>query len=233
MYRIVILSGAGISAESGLKTFRDSDGLWENHHIHDVATPEAWQRNPSLVLDFYNQRRKTAAEAEPNQGHISCAELENDFHVQIITQNVDNLHERSGSTNIIHLHGELNKVRSVENPDLIVEVEGTAAINLGDTGSDGHQLRPHIVWFGEMVPLLPTAAEIVAEADALVVVGTSLQVYPAASLVDFLPDEAPLLVIDPRKPDYHFGRAVEHFEATAVDGMPLAAKWLRDWFSNN
>lgn len=231
-FNLVILSGAGISAESGLKTFRDSDGLWENYHIHDVATPQAWQKDPALVLQFYNERRKNALAASPNKGHITCAELEADFHVQIVTQNVDNLHERAGSANILHLHGQLMQARGQKDIETIVDLTEGEDIELGQLAPDGTQLRPHIVWFGEMVPMLPTAAELVQQADAMIVVGTSLQVYPAASLVDFLDDNAPLLVVDPAKPDYNFGRAVEYFQEGASTGMPKAEAWLRNWFLN-
>lgn len=231
-FNLVILSGAGISAESGIKTFRDADGLWENYHINDVATPEAWKRNPELVLQFYNERRRTAGDVEPNTGHYTCAELEADFHVQIVTQNVDNLHERAGSSRILHLHGELLKARGQKDIETTVDLGAYDDIKLGQLAPDGTQLRPHIVWFGEMVPMLPAAAELVQQADAMIVVGTSLQVYPAASLVDFLDDNAPLLVVDPAKPDYNFGRAVEYFQEGASTGMPKAAAWLRNWFLN-
>ena len=180
------MSGAGISAESGIKTFRDSNGLWEGHDVMSVATPEGFAQNPELVLNFYNQRRKQLKEVLPNQGHLILAELETFFNVQIITQNVDNLHEKAGSSNVLHLHGELTKVRSVANDLLISHCEDD--INLGDFATDGNQLRPHIVWFGEEVPALEQALLLVQEADFLVIIGTSMQVYPAAGLVHYCPE---------------------------------------------
>jgi NAD-dependent deacetylase len=196
---LVVLSGAGISAESGIPTFRASDGLWESHRIEDVATPEGFTRNPELVLRFYNERRAKAASVLPNRGHEILAELEQNFQVSIITQNVDNLHERAGSTKVIHLHGELTKARSSKNPDEIIEI-GANPIKLGDKSADGSQLRPHIVWFGEAVPMIDIATEITASADILVVVGTSLQVYPAAGLVQCVAHNVPIYIIDPNKP---------------------------------
>jgi NAD-dependent deacetylase len=202
---IVVLSGAGISAESGLKTFRDSGGLWENHHIEDVATPEAWHRNRALVLRFYNDRRKAMHEARPNPGHLEIASWEKHARVSVITQNVDDLHERAGSTSVLHLHGELAKARSTADPSLISPVSGWE-IREGDLCALGSQLRPHIVWFGEAVTEMPHAEEITATADMLVVVGTSLQVYPAASLAWMAPDSARRFLVDPRPP------AAPHFE---------------------
>lgn len=195
---IVFLTGAGMSAESGIATFRDSGGLWENHRIEDVATPEGFRANPQLVLDFYNQRRKELLGAKPNEGHLLIAELEKEFQVSVITQNVDDLHERAGSTNITHLHGELMKVRSTGNPYDIKELTAdNIEINLGDTDAEGNQLRPHIVWFGEAVPMIEKAVEIVRTADVLVVIGTSLNVYPAAGLIDFVVQGTPKYLIDP------------------------------------
>lgn len=194
--KLVILSGAGMSAESGIKTFRDSDGLWEGHDVMEVATPEGWHKNTPLVLDFYNQRRKQLKKVEPNLGHLTLAEMEKDYDIQIITQNVDDLHERAGSTNVLHLHGELLKVRSINNPDAIQDWSGDLV--LGDLDANGHQLRPHIVWFGEAVPALEAAIDIVETADYLVVIGTSMQVYPAAGLVDFAKSDCPLFYIDPK-----------------------------------
>ena len=199
MKKLVVLSGAGISAESGIPTFRDSNGLWEGYDVNEVATPEGWQKNPALVLDFYNQRRKNALEAQPNQGHKVLAELERYFNVVIITQNVDHLHERAGSSNVIHLHGELFKARSCADENLIYDIKGWE-LKLGDTCEKGTQLRPHIVWFGEMVPMMEIAVEEVATTDILIVVGTSLQVYPAAGLVDYAPYGIPIFVIDPKLP---------------------------------
>ena len=194
--KLVVLTGAGISAESGIKTFRDSDGLWEGHNVMDVATPEGWNRNPALVLDFYNQRRKQLKEVEPNRGHQILAELEKDFDVYIITQNVDDLHERAGSSNVLHLHGELLKVRSTKNPLYILDWQED--LNFGDLDENKNQLRPHIVWFGEEVPALEEALQLTQKADYFAVIGTSLQVYPAAGLIDFAPRETPVFYIDPK-----------------------------------
>ncbi|HEX8561373.1 MAG TPA: NAD-dependent deacylase [Flavobacterium sp.] len=193
--KLVVLTGAGISAESGVATFRDSGGLWEGHNVMDVASPEGWRRDPKLVLEFYNKRRQQLHSVQPHTGHFILAELESDFDVHIITQNVDNLHERAGSTKILHLHGELLKVRSVADPDFILNWEH----DLLETDTDNHAnpLRPHIVWFGEAVPALEEAIDISAAADIFVVVGTSLQVYPAAGLMDFTADGVPVYYIDP------------------------------------
>lgn len=196
MQKIVVLTGAGISAESGLKTFRDSDGLWENHRIKDVATPEGWQKNPELVLEFYNVRRKLAFHALPNEGHKALVRLEEKYDVTIITQNVDNLHEKAGSSKVIHLHGELSKVRSETDERLVYDI-ADGVIKLGDKAEDGGQLRPHIVWFGEAVPMIEMAAEISMDADIFIVVGTSLQVYPAAGLISFVPNQSQKYIIDP------------------------------------
>ena len=195
---IVVLSGAGISAESGLKTFRDSDGLWMGYDVYEVASPQGWHNNPQLVLDFYNARRKDVATAIPNAAHIGLAELENDFDVTIITQNIDDLHERAGSTKVLHLHGEIFKMRSVANEDLFFEIRGD--INLGDNAEDGSQLRPHIVWFGEAVHMMEKAAALLNDCDYFVVVGTSLQVYPAASLLYYAPPYLPKFIIDKKIP---------------------------------
>lgn len=194
--KLVVLSGAGISAESGIKTFRDRDGLWEGHDVMEVATPEGFQKNPELVLDFYNKRRAQLKEVQPNLGHQILAELEKDFEVHIITQNVDDLHERSGSTKVLHLHGELLKVRSTrfEN-DIQIWKEN---LFLGDLCTKGHQLRPHIVWFGEAVPALEEAIEITKNADYFAVIGTSLQVYPAAGLISYTNNTTPVFYIDPK-----------------------------------
>lgn len=195
--KLIALTGAGMSAESGIKTFRDSDGLWENHNVMDVASIDGWEQNPQLVLEFYNQRRKQLYEVVPNAGHAGLAELEKDFDVHIITQNVDDLHERAGSTRIIHLHGELKKVRSVKNPFRVFDLEGWE-VKWGDVAEDGHQLRPHIVWFGEEVPMMDMAAMITEQADILVIIGTSLQVYPAAGLLHYAPTHIPKYLIDPK-----------------------------------
>lgn len=194
--RITVLSGAGISAESGIQTFRDADGLWEGHDVMEVASPEGWSRNRELVLDFYNQRRRQLLEVEPNAGHLALVELEQQYDVHIITQNVDNLHERAGSTNIVHLHGELAKSRSTLDEKLVYDCPGD--IVLGDKCERGAQLRPHIVWFGEMVPMLPVAAEITSKSDIVMIVGTSMKVYPAAGLVGYAPVGTPVYYIDPK-----------------------------------
>ncbi len=196
MKKIVVLTGAGISAESGIKTFRDADGLWEGHDVMEVATPEGFAKNPSLVLEFYNQRRRQLLEVQPNKAHFNLAKLEEKFDVEIITQNVDDLHERAGSTKVTHLHGELLKARSVKNLNAIFEWK--TDINLGDLASDGGQIRPHIVWFGEDVPMIEKACEIVEQADVLVIIGTSMQVYPASGLVDFARYDIPKYFIDPK-----------------------------------
>ncbi|WP_394420926.1 SIR2 family NAD-dependent protein deacylase [Tenacibaculum mesophilum] len=194
--RLVVLTGAGISAESGIKTFRDADGLWEGHDIYEVASPEGFRANPKLVLDFYNQRRRQLLEVSPNKAHHNLVSLENNFEVDIITQNVDDLHERAGSSNVIHLHGELLKVRSTQNENLVYPWKKDIA--LGDVCEEEAQLRPHIVWFGEDVPLLEKAAEITLQADVLVIIGTSMQVYPAASLVNYVQHNTPIYFIDPK-----------------------------------
>ena len=194
--KLVVLTGAGISAESGIKTFRDSDGLWEGHNVMDVATPEGWHKNPALVLDFYNQRRRQLKDVQPNLGHLILSELETDFDVYIITQNVDDLHERAGSSNITHLHGELLKVRSTKNENYILDWQDD--LNFGDVDQYENQLRPHIVWFGEQVPALEEAILISEQADYFAVIGTSLQVYPAASLINFTPKNTPIYYIDPK-----------------------------------
>lgn len=196
--KLVVLTGAGISAESGLKTFRDSDGLWENYRIEEVATPRAWKKSPELVLDFYNMRRKNVLEAEPNAAHCGLAELEDFFDVHIITQNIDDLHERAGSTKILHLHGEILKMRSEINESLIYPVTGD--IRLGDTAEDGAQLRPYIVWFEEPVPMIEAAIPIVRSADIFVIIGTSLGVYPAAGLTDLLSSGVKRYIIDRKIP---------------------------------
>ena len=200
MKKLVVLTGAGMSAESGIGTFRDAGGLWEKYKIDDVATPNAWHRNPGLVLDFYNQRRKQLFTVEPNAGHLVLAELEKHFEVQIITQNVDNLHERAGSTNILHLHGELMKVRSTNMGAEVFDVlPDKLEINIGDNCPKGFQLRPHIVWFGEAVPEIEKAEHLTAEADVLVIIGTSLQVYPAAGLIHNAKPNIPIFLIDPHE----------------------------------
>ncbi|MBQ9586614.1 MAG: NAD-dependent deacylase [Bacteroidales bacterium] len=197
MKRVVVLTGAGISAESGISTFRDSDGLWEQYRVEDVATPEGYANDKALVLDFYNQRRRQLATVEPNEGHRQLVRLEEFFDVQIITQNVDDLHERAGSKNVLHLHGELTKARSERNPRLISDI-GYNDIHLGDLAEDGAQLRPHIVWFGEAVPNIEPAAAMCERCDFFVVVGTSMNVYPAAGLIHYVPPTTPCWLVDPK-----------------------------------
>ncbi|WP_259015640.1 Sir2 family NAD-dependent protein deacetylase [Emticicia fluvialis] len=230
MKNLVVLTGAGISAESGLKTFRDSGGLWENHSIEDVATPRGWAKNPALVLQFYNERRAKAFEARPNAGHLALVALEEYFEVSIITQNVDNLHEKAGSTHVLHLHGELSKVRSVMNKNLITDIGGKA-IYLGDLAEDGHQLRPHIVWFEEEVPMIEPAAAIASEADIFVVVGTSLQVYPAAGLIYSVGKSVPKFIVDPFTPEEAGNhKNLTYIVETATVGVPkLAEILIRDF----
>ncbi len=196
MKKIVILTGAGMSAESGLQTFRDADGLWEGHDVMEVASPEGWQNSKELVLDFYNQRRKQLLQVKPNKAHKLLVDLEKNYTIEIITQNVDDLHERAGSKNVLHLHGELLKVRSIVNSSLVYEWRKDLLI--GDTCENGNQLRPHIVWFGEAVPMLDKAIEITKTADVLVIIGTSMQVYPAASLVHYIKPNTPIYFIDPK-----------------------------------
>jgi NAD-dependent deacetylase len=218
--KLVVLTGAGISAESGIKTFRDSDGLWEGHSVMDVATPEGWRKNPALVLDFYNQRRKQLKEVVPNLGHQILAELENEFDVFIITQNVDDLHERAGSSNVLHLHGELLKVRSTQNPNYILDWQDD--LNFGDFDDNKNQLRPHIVWFGEDVPALDQAIAITKNADYFAVIGTSLQVYPAAGLIDFTPQETPVFYIDPKPAKIsNLRNALDIIPMCATEGVPF------------
>ncbi|RYD99150.1 MAG: NAD-dependent deacylase [Sphingobacteriales bacterium] len=215
--KLVVLSGAGISAESGIQTFRDGDGLWENHRIEDVATPEAFKRNPQLVLDFYNFRRAGIREAQPNAAHLGLAALEKDFEVHIITQNIDDLHERAGSTNVYHLHGELLKMRSVKDTEQLFPVEGD--IKIGDVAPDGGQLRPHIVWFGEAVPMIYEVMPLLAAADILCVIGTSLQVYPAAGLVHEVSPGTPVFVIDRKIPPVSHIKNVTRIEKPATEGV--------------
>ena len=216
--RLVVLSGAGMSAESGISTFRDSGGLWEQYRIEEVATPEAFIENPKRVLDFYNHRRKQLDEVEPNRGHQIIAELEQRFKVQVITQNVDNLHERAGSTQVLHLHGELTKVRSSKHPELIYDI-GTKPIHLGDLCEKGAQLRPHIVWFGESVPAIDQAVPLVSKADIFLVIGTSLNVYPAAGLIRFAQTKGSKYLIDPHPVEVPFGMNFTVISKSAGEGM--------------
>ena len=225
MKHLVVLTGAGVSAESGIRTFRDSNGLWEDHRVEDVASPEGFARDPALVLDFYNQRRAQAREVQPNAAHLALAGFEevSGWRVTIITQNVDDLHERAGSSEVIHLHGMLNQMRSVKNETTVFACPGD--IQVGDFALDGGQLRPHIVWFGELVPLIEDAAEVAATADVLLVVGTSLQVYPAAGLLHYAPTGCPVYVIDPHQPPA--GRAgVRYVPEAASTGVPKVLREL-------
>jgi NAD-dependent deacetylase len=223
MKKLVVLSGAGISAESGISTFRDNNGLWDNYRIEDVATPEAWIRNQELVLDFYNQRRKQAHNVKPNAAHYALVELEKYFDVSIITQNVDNLHEIAGSTNVIHLHGELFKSRSTTNPELVYQMTSWE-LKTGDLCELGSQLRPHIVWFGEEVPMMETALGVAEEADIFLVIGTSLAVYPAAGLVHYVPPGKPIYIIDPAKPEINLKPNMTFIQEKATTGMETLIK---------
>ena len=221
--KIVVLSGAGVSAESGIKTFRDGNGLWENHDIMEVASPEGFKRNPALVLDFYNQRRRQLQTVEPNSAHIALAELEKHHDVTIITQNVDDLHERAGSTDVIHLHGELLKARSTVDENLILEWKDD--LNIGDCCDNNHQLRPHIVWFGEMVPMIEVASEIIEDADAIIIVGTSMQVYPAAGLIQYAKADAQVYFIDPN-PSINPTKRISVYAEKASTGVPKVVEKL-------
>ena len=214
--KLVVFSGAGISAESGVKTFRDSNGLWENHRIEDVASFEGFQKNPQMVLDFYNARRKQLREVEPNNAHLILAEFEAFFDVEIITQNVDDLHERAGSTKITHLHGELLKVRPIDSETEILQWEED--LNVGDFNAKGIQLRPHIVWFGEMVPEMEKAIKLTAEADIFLIIGTSMQVYPAAGLINYVPPSCEVFVIDPNLENM-YAKYENFFKTSATEGM--------------
>lgn len=222
---LVVLTGAGISAESGIKTFRDSDGLWMGHDINDVATPGGFAKNPALVLDFYNQRRREVRKANPNLAHKGLADLEDIFEVTIITQNIDDLHERGGSKNVLHLHGEIFKMRSCTNSTKIFNILND--ISVGDFAEDGSQLRPHIVWFEEDVPMIETAVDVVRNADIFVVIGTSLQVYPAAGLIDLVKDEVPKYIIDKKIPPVHHLKNITILEGTASEGVERLKKLLQ------
>lgn len=223
--RLVVLTGAGISAESGLKTFRDSDGLWEGYDINEVATATAWRRNPALVQEFYNMRRRGVKEAQPNAAHYALAELENNFDVYIITQNIDDLHERAGSTDILHLHGEIFKMRSEKNEELIYPVYDD--IKMGDIAEDGSQLRPHIVWFEEPVPKMEEAVFIAKQAELFLIVGTSLVVYPAAGLVNYVPWEIPKFIVDKKVPYTSSLYNLTAIEKEAGEGMKEMRELLR------
>lgn len=217
MKKIVVLTGAGVSAESGISTFRDADGLWENHDIMEIASPTGWERNQKLVLEFYNKRRRQLLEVAPNPAHIALAKLEKYYDVEIITQNIDDLHERAGSTKVTHLHGELLKARSTFNEDLVMDWKKD--IKVGDFCEYNYQLRPHVVWFGEAVPMFEKAAEITAKADLLIIIGTSMQVYPAAGLMEFAPGDIPVYFIDP-KPNVAPGNHLEIISERASAGVP-------------
>ena len=220
----MVLTGAGISAESGLRTFRDSDGLWEGYDIYEVASPRGWKKDPKLVLYFYNMRRKDVANAQPNTAHFGLAALEKHFEVSIITQNIDDLHERAGSTNVLHLHGEIFKMRSVKDESKVYSIKDE--IHLGDVAPDGGQLRPHIVWFEEPVPLIETAADITSMADIFVVIGTSLVVYPAAGLLNYAPPDIPKFILDKNIP---YTQSISHLtgiEASASEGIKILQQRL-------
>ncbi|HLO89847.1 MAG TPA: Sir2 family NAD-dependent protein deacetylase [Lentimicrobium sp.] len=222
---IVVLTGAGISAESGLKTFRDSDGLWEEYKVEEVASYDGWLRNPALVMEFYNKRRSQLANAQPNDAHKALARLESKFEVQIVTQNVDDLHERGGSTSVTHLHGELTKVRSVKYPDLVYSI-GYKEINLGDLCEKGAQLRPHIVWFGEEVPLIEYAAHLVMNADYLLIIGTSMQVYPAAGLIHYASSNCQVYLVDPKANNSNYTSGIKIISEPAGKAVPILVDLL-------
>ena len=233
MKKIVVLTGAGVSAESGVSTFRDSDGLWENHNVEDVASIEGWYRNPQLVLDFYNARRAQLPTVKPNAAHLAIADLEQEYKVTVVTQNVDNLHERAGSTKIIHLHGELTKVRPENccnerdgfSEETVFDI-GSDEIHIGDLAPNGAQLRPHIVWFGEAVPKIEAAIDAVEAADILLIVGTSLQVYPAAGLYRYAKMDTPIYIIDPKDVPARDGR-ITHIKEVATKGMEVFKNILK------
>ena len=226
MKKLIALTGAGISAESGLATFRDAGGLWEGYKVEDVATPEAWDRDPAMVLEFYNLRRKAALEANPNQGHKILAALEEDFDVTVITQNVDNLHERAGSSKVIHLHGSLFESRSTMDESKVYPVPGWE-LKIGDKCELGSQLRPNIVWFGEAVPIMESAISLVRQADIFLVAGSSLVVYPAAGLIDFVPDEVPKYIIDPKIPEVQKYHRINFIQENATTGMAMFREMVK------
>ena len=223
---LVVLTGAGVSAESGLPTFRDANGLWMGHDVYEVASPEGWKKDPALVLDFYNQRRRDVAKVSPNEAHLAIAELQQQYKVTVITQNIDDLHERAGSKNVLHLHGEIFTMRSEKDDTALYNIKGD--IHLGDKARDGHQYRPHVVWFGEQVPNILRARDIMADADIFVLAGTSLQVYPAAGLIDYLDEQVPKYIIDKNPP---FTAAHHNFypvKGTATEGMKELLKILSE-----
>jgi NAD-dependent deacetylase len=225
MKKMVVLTGAGISAESGIKTFRESGGLWEEYDVMQVASIEGWYQNPGLVLEFYNQRRKELLTAKPNGAHKDLAELQNQYDVQIITQNIDNLHERAGSQKVLHLHGELNKARSSRDENYLIDITGKD-LHLGDLCPKGSQLRPHIVWFGEAVPAMEEAIRLTSQAEIFIVIGTSLNVYPAAGLLDYAPQNCKLYLIDPNEVARNVRQGCRVIRENAVKGMQLLKKEL-------
>lgn len=225
---IIVFSGAGMSAESGISTFRDKGGLWENHPIEEVATPEAWRKDREKVLDFYNMRRKQLLSVEPNEGHKTIATLERDYNLKVITQNVDDLHERAGTQQVLHLHGELRKARSTVDPSLIYPIDGWA-LDMGDRCEKGSQLRPHVVWFGEMVPAMDEAIDYLDDCRLMVVVGSSLLVYPAASLVQMIDPTCPLIVIDPEEVPVQSGGPILHLKLGASEGLNLLHNVLKSF----
>ena len=227
MKNLVVLTGAGISAESGIKTFRDADGLWEGHDVMQVASPFGWEKDQELVLDFYNERRKQLLSVDPNNAHTVLAELEQDFNVEIITQNIDDLHERAGSSNVLHLHGELLKARSTFDENLVLDWRQD--IKIGDFCEHNFQLRPHVVWFGEAVPMMEKAIQKVSKADIIAIIGTSMQVYPAAGLIDFAPVKTPVYFIDPN-PNIRENEYLNIYAEKAVSGVPKMAEELRKKF---
>ena len=227
MKKMVVLTGAGMSAESGLRTFREMGGLWEEHDVYDVASPGGWQRDRAMVLRFYNERRKQLLETKPNRGHLGLVELEQYFEVWVVTQNVDDLHERAGSSRILHLHGELRKSRSTTDPALVYDIEGWKLME-GDLCEKGSQLRPHIVWFGEAVPAIEEAARVVSEADIFVIIGTSMNVYPAAGLINYVPGTAPIYVIDPNEVSISGHPQIQVIQKNAGEGVQLLTKEIRN-----
>lgn len=227
MAKVVVLSGAGISAESGFSTFRDSDGLWNKFKVEDVATPEGYAKNPQLVLDFYNGLRRDLYKAEPNKGHLELAELERDFDVSIITQNVDDLHERAGSSDVLHLHGELKKARACGDPEMIIDLTEGEDIGINDKAPDGSALRPHIVWFGEAVPNISLAQDLVKQADIFLIVGTSLNVYPAAGLISYVRRGVPIFLVDPKPVSVPHYLDVRIIAKKASEGVACFADMIR------
>lgn len=227
MKKLVVLTGAGMSAESGLRTFREMGGLWEEHDVYEVASPGGWQRDRAMVLRFYNERRKQLLETEPNRGHLGLVELEQYFEVWVVTQNVDDLHERAGSSRILHLHGELRKSQSTADPSLVYDIEGWK-LEEGDLCEKGSQLRPHVVWFGEAVPAIEEAASVVSAADIFVIIGTSMNVYPAAGLINYVPGTTPIYVIDPNEVSITGHPRIRVIQKNAGDGVQLLIKEIRN-----